>query len=194
MSFETKRVDFIHASGAKAMNGVLNNTITEINNSYPGHGLVTIADTAHGILAGSTIMFPDIASYDGLRLVEAIGGANEFDIRVDDAGGALANFTPAGTELWYVGQTYDETWELLGFKVTLSAASATVENFTIDVDAAKGSAFDWNVFTKDMNTVKDVIKMYEVPFVMNANDILKVNWANTNSRTWGVEILSRRLA
>jgi hypothetical protein len=191
--WEKNRVDSITCHGAKTMNGVLNNAITDLGNAYPGMNLVTITDTGHGLLDDSIIMLPDIASYSGLRIISNVT-ANTFDILVNDAGGALANFTPAGTELWYVGQTYPAAWELIGYKIHLDTAGATTENLTIDVDAAAGSEFDWNILTQDMNGTKDIVEMYEETIPMKANDILKINYANTNNRTWGVEILSRLLA
>lgn len=75
-------------------------------------------------------------------------------------------------------------------RLTLNTASATSENITINLDSAQGSLYDNNFLTTDMNTVKhlrvcDEIRMFN-------NDKLVIDWANSDSRTWGLEIVYRR--
>jgi hypothetical protein len=45
-----------------------------------------------------------------------------------------------------------------------------------------------------MNTVQDIVEIFEEPIPMEANDIIKVNYANSNDLTWAVQLMSRRLA
>jgi hypothetical protein len=88
MGWEKNRVDFVNASGAKAMNGVLNNAAVS-EQGHPGEVLVRITDTAHGLLVDSQIMLPDIgANYDGLRTLKA-AAVNTFDIHIPDVLGNL---------------------------------------------------------------------------------------------------------
>ena len=105
------KTEFTEASGAGAMNGTLDNTISSEQGS-PDNPLVRIASTGHGIIADSRIMLPDVATYLGLRNIEAVA-ANSFDISNPDA---YTDVTPAGTELWYVGYTSKNPWIFEGFK------------------------------------------------------------------------------
>ena len=103
--YKYTKTEFTEASGAGAMNGTLDNTISSEQGS-PDNPLVRIASTGHGIIADSRIMLPDVATYPGLRNIEAVA-ANSFDISNPDA---YADVTPAGTELWYVGYTSKNPW------------------------------------------------------------------------------------
>jgi len=190
MTWEKNRVDTVEASGAAAMNGTLDNTAMS-DQGYPNNRIARVAITGHGIVANSKIMLPDVAVFDGLRNIRAVD-TNYIEIDHNDI--AFTATTPEGTELWYVGQTYNEPWELIGFKVHLSAVGATDENLTVSVDAAKGAAFDWKVWDYTMLGKQDIIWEPSVAIPMKANDILMFNYTNTDVSTWGVEIMSRRLA
>lgn len=74
-------------------------------------------------------------------------------------------------------------------RIHLSAASGTVENFVITLQSGKGSEYNVNVYSKDMNTVQDLVYQPVDPQEFEAADSLLFTWANTNSRTYGMEII-----
>jgi hypothetical protein len=77
-------------------------------------------------------------------------------------------------------------------RLHLSAASATSESFVVTLDSCAGSEYDVNLVTQDMNTIKDLV----IPCVHKLNDVDKLTfaWTNTNSRTWGLEVVFRNFA
>jgi hypothetical protein len=74
-------------------------------------------------------------------------------------------------------------------RLHLDAASATAENLVFKQDSALGPAFDMVFATKAMNTVQDYNYIPTLPHVISSNDEICVEWANTNGRTWGLEIV-----
>jgi len=192
--------DKFEFEGAKAMNGTIGATITTTQTGKDGGPAARITSNAHGLTATYTkapLIFlqglADVSSgdlYNGLRRVWAVA-TNTFDILLKTPFVAL---TPAGTELWFVGASYNEPWELLGFDLHLNAASATSENLVIAKDAKAGAAFDTKLYTKNMNTVQDIVYRFDPAVQMLANDVAKVTWANTNTKVWGMTIFARRRA
>jgi len=85
--------------------------------------------------------------------------------------------------------TPDKEFVFEGIRLHLDAASATVEDFVIQLDSSKGSLYDVKLYAKDMNTVQDLIYQPEVQHGFMAGDSLKFTWANTNLKTWGMEIV-----
>lgn len=83
-------------------------------------------------------------------------------------------------------------FDLEGVRLHLSAAAATSENFTIDIDANEGSAYDTNIFTQDMATVQDVLWQPDRPIKFVNGDQLVFSYTNTDGRTWGLEIIYTR--
>ena len=184
-----EKLDIFRFKGAKALNGTIGNTA--LSNPSPGLGIVLarFTSTAHGLLAGSNIYLQSLAtdSYNGLRYLQAVA-TDTFDVVLRKAYSAL---TPAGTEIWFCGASYNINWDFIGFDLHLSAASATSENIAVVRDAAAGSQYDTNLYTADMNTVADVALLFDIPIPMLGGDVVKFTWANTNARTWGLSIYAR---
>jgi hypothetical protein len=74
-------------------------------------------------------------------------------------------------------------------RLHLDAASATAENLVFKQDSAIGPAFDMVYATKAMNAVQDYNYIPTLPHVISVNDEICVDWANSNGRTWGLEII-----
>ena len=85
---------------------------------------------------------------------------------------------------------------LYQINIHLSAEATTAENLTISLDSANGTEYDVKVLTKAMSGVQDVIiTTYDIgEFYMFGADKLVATWANTDSRTWGLEIIYRRFS
>ena len=73
----------------------------------------------------------------------------------------------------------------------LNAASATVENFTITKDDVDGAAYDTLLYTKGMNTETDAVVLTLKDLSFEKGDELDFAWANTNTKTWGLEVQYR---
>ena len=85
------------------------------------------------------------------------------------------------------------SFELLEVNLHLGAASATAENFTATVDAYGGAAYDVVIYSKDMNTITNVVWRPEPNLIFSATDEIDFAWANTNTETYGLEIRYRRI-
>lgn len=195
------QLEFLYFEGqGVAINGTLDNaaavdvTTTYGPEDFP-QGAVQIPITGHGYQVGddfkkfNSIYISGSTNYNGVKKIIAVA-ANTVTIHAK-----YVAETFAGTEIYQPAMTFDEPWEFVGFKVHLNTASATAENFVLNIDAWRGSAFDWNLFTQDFNTVKDYIKTYDEPSIpLNARDAVIATWANTNNRNWGIELIGRRFS
>lgn len=74
-------------------------------------------------------------------------------------------------------------------RLHLNAASATAENFVIQLVSSRGSLYNINLYTKNMNTVQDLAYQPVKPHEFGAEDSLTFTWTNTNLKTWGMEIV-----
>ena len=82
-----------------------------------------------------------------------------------------------------------EAFKLLEVRVHLSAASATSENLTLTMDAQAGANYDAVILTKDLNTLTSYVYSYEDDRYFTDSDEIDVAWANSDSRTYGLEIV-----
>jgi hypothetical protein len=80
-------------------------------------------------------------------------------------------------------------FKLLEVRVHLSAASATAENFTATMDAAAGVNYDAVIFSKDLNTLTSYVYAFEDDRYFTDDDEIDFAWANTDTRTYGLEIV-----
>ena len=103
------------------------------------------------------------------------------EIATGSAAMAPVTFTPRDLENTAVAA------KILEIRVHLDSASATTENLVIYVDSASGSAYDINVITEDMNTVQDLRACLDL--LLLDGDVLTFTWANSDSRTYGLEII-----
>lgn len=186
-----KDYDEYFFSGDEETYTTLDNTAAS-DQSVPGGtdptGITRLTSTDHGFKAGSCVYIQGTTNYDGLRYIEAVA-ANTFDIR--------ANYvaeTPAGTETVKTMHSSPHPFEFLGFEVHLDAASATAENLVVSIDATKGAAWDVKVYSLDMNTIQDIVKLFDTPMKCSPDDKINVAWNNTNDKLWGVKLYVRRLA
>lgn len=194
------RLEFYRFEGAKAMNGTVDAAaVVDKTATYPaahGPGVVDITDTTHGYLASDREDIPNFIfiqgtdNYNGLRRIHSVPDANSIFIYAKYVAETLG-----ASDIIRPGLQFGEEWLFRGFKLHLSAASSTTENLVISVDADAGSSFDFNIWTADMNGVQDDSKFFmSDPVPINRNDIVYVTWANTNAVTWGLELISQRLA
>ena len=185
-------------TGTKATYGTFDAAAAADGGSVILPHLTDLTDTAHGLLAGSLLYIQATDYYNGLRKVVSLPDANSMVIYAKFVAETLAN-----TDTWKTMFTYDNwingslvagpDYEFCGFEVTLDAASATSENLVITVDAAFGSAFDTEIYSKDMNGIQHINYMFDEPRRLSGGDKIDVVWVNTNAKTWGIKLFTRRL-
>lgn len=80
---------------------------------------------------------------------------------------------------------------LYALKLHLSATGGTVENFTATVDSVTAAAYDILLFSQDMNTTTDILWVPEHPIPIFNGDEIDFAYANSNTRTYGLEVIYR---
>ena len=83
--------------------------------------------------------------------------------------------------------------ELICVKLHLSAAGGVAENFTVTVDSATNAVYDTVLFSQDMNTVQDILWLPDRPIPIVNDDEIDFAYPNTNTRTYGLEVIWRRV-
>jgi len=183
-----KTLDSYFFSGSQETYTTINATAA-VDATSIGVGLVTITSTDHGFKAGATAELPTnifvsgTVNYDGLRKIHAVT-TDTITIFA-----AYVAETFAGTETLRTMFSDSSPFILAGFKLHLDTAAATVENLSVNVDADRGAAFDINLYTKAMNTVQDIVFLYDEPLLCRKNDKIDLTWANTDNRLWGISVL-----
>lgn len=73
-------------------------------------------------------------------------------------------------------------------RIHLSAAGGAGD-LTFTIDSGHGSEYDVVYLTQDMTTVTDLIWVPTRRIYITPADAFEVDWANANTRTYGIEIL-----
>lgn len=193
---EREKYNTVAFSGAKATYIALDATaVANAGRIGPSEeNVVDLTVTGHGFLAGPNVMdFNCIfilgsTNYAGLKRIFDIPDANS--IRV------FSNYTaetPGGTETLRTMYKSPRPFWFGGFEIHLSAASATSEDLTVSRDCVRGATFDTNIYTKNMNGIKDISFKFNdhEAILCDENDTIDLVWANTNARTWTVKFFVR---
>lgn len=78
-------------------------------------------------------------------------------------------------------------WKFDSLSLHLSAAGAS-GTLTVSLDAAAGAAYDTVILTQDMTLVTDLYFQPEQQINLKPNDGIKISWANTGGKTYGLEV------
>lgn len=86
-----------------------------------------------------------------------------------------------------------QTYQVVSVTLNLSAAPTTSENFVIALDAVAGAEYDTTLYSVNLSTASttDVVWWPDQPLYLTAGDKLTVTYANTDARTYGVQITVR---
>ena len=82
----------------------------------------------------------------------------------------------------------------MAVRVHLSAAGGAVEDLVIALDSGTATAHDVVLSTTAMNAAADVHFQPDTPFHIAKGDVLDVKYTNTNLRTYGLDIVYRKLS
>ena len=76
-----------------------------------------------------------------------------------------------------------------GVRLHLSDALAPAENFVITLVSGNGSLYNVKLYSKDMDSVQDLVYQPAKAHGLTSKDSLLFTWTNTNAKTWGLEIV-----
>jgi len=80
---------------------------------------------------------------------------------------------------------------IVSVKLHLSSEGGTAEDFTITLDSRRGTKFDANLLTQDMEKTVDLYWTPNKDLAFEDGDKIKFEYANTNARNFGLEIVYR---
>ena len=81
-------------------------------------------------------------------------------------------------------------WTLHGIRLHLDIVGGAVENLTVTVDGGYVAlVYDTLLLTQAMAAVTDLVWTPDAPIHLGRDDVLDIAYANTNNRTYGVEII-----
>lgn len=82
--------------------------------------------------------------------------------------------------------------EIREARLHIDAVSGTAEAFVIQLDSGKGSGYDV-IYMPAATTVTaaalDYWLVFSPPIILSEADSLQINWANTNTNTYGFELI-----
>jgi len=177
----------IKAAGSGAMNTTLSATAAA-DKGYNGNcTVVRLGITADLFDADSVVFIANSTNYNGMRTI-VNAPTNYIDINTSD--GFTAETTSTADTV-RVGFQVKGRALFKGFHFKLNVAPTTSENFTVDLDAAAGSDYDDNFYTKDLSSLStsNIVNMFEVPIILETGDIVIFGWANTDTKTWGLKMI-----
>jgi hypothetical protein len=74
-------------------------------------------------------------------------------------------------------------------RLHLSAAGGASENFEVTINSHLGTEYDLVLKEQDMNAETDVHYQPTRPVFIHKDDKVDFTYTNTNSKTWGLEVL-----
>ena len=78
---------------------------------------------------------------------------------------------------------------LVSVRLHLSATGGASEDFTITINSETAAAYDVKIYSQDMQTIQDLMWTPDQPVPIINGDVLDFAYANSNSRTYGLEII-----
>ena len=97
-----------------------------------------------------------------------------------------------GSAVLAMSLTPEGPTSITSVKLHLSAAGGVTENFTVKINSVVAAAYDTVLFSQDMNAVTDILWVPDQPIPIVTNDVVDFAYANTNSRTYGLEVTFKR--
>jgi len=178
----------IFASGDEEMH----TTLAHVAAVDAGSGKVTFPSTDHGFKVGSLV---------------TIQGSTAYNYTIPIAAVTADTFTGYAT---FVEETFINTetvrpeirpgvpFRIMELRLHLSAVTDAAEDFCMMLDSGHGTAYDAKLIAQDLQNVDppDYVVVFTVAEcrIFNADDALYFTYANTNDKTWGLELKYQILA
>lgn len=89
-----------------------------------------------------------------------------------------------------VPSDWPSLYKLVSVTLSLNVAPTTSENYTITLNANAGAAYDVLLYSLDLSAVSvtDLVWFPDAPLLLEAGDAIDVAYANTDTKTYGVQI------
>ena len=87
----------------------------------------------------------------------------------------------------------EQAIEIVCVKLHLDIVGGAAENFTVTINSVAGGVYDVEIFSQDMTAVKDICWVPDRSIPVINKDVIDFAYANTNTRTYGLEVIYRRI-
>lgn len=101
--------------------------------------------------------------------------------------------TATGSGALSVNISYLGAFQLEELRIHCDSAPVASENLTITVDAAAGSQYDCLIKSIPMAGVTNYVWIPDPPALFVRGDVVNIAWTNTNTVTWGLTYVYRRV-
>ena len=81
-------------------------------------------------------------------------------------------------------------YRVISVSCNFNAAPTTSENFTVELDAAAGTAYDLSLYTLDpaAGATSDILWQPDEEIILEGGDAIDVTFANSDNRNFGAQI------
>lgn len=84
------------------------------------------------------------------------------------------------------------SWEIVEIRLHLvEDVGGSSTNFVVDINSSVDSVYNVNLITHDMEESKD-FRDNNFDCVLESNDVVNITWNNSNNRTYGLLVVSRK--
>lgn len=113
------------------------------------------------------------------------------ETRITIPGAQIVNTYGTGAAALSLTFTAIKACQLIAVTNKFSSAPTTSENFTVTLDATNGAAYDVTLYSVDPSagSLTSIVWMPDDPFYVMTGDKVTVAYTNTDTRTYGTQII-----
>jgi hypothetical protein len=149
-------------------------------------GSVKLLCTGHGLPVGAVIFISGTTNYDGYHTLTAVG-TDDFTFVATFVAETFGGSTETVEHLLLPG----ELFRLVEVRLHLNSSGSTTQNFTVTLDSGENAVYDAILDDQDTDDLPDHNQCWgkDACHHMKATDALIFAWANSDSKTWGLEVV-----
>lgn len=83
-------------------------------------------------------------------------------------------------------------YQLMDFRFHTTASITASDSMTVTIDHATSASYDTLIYTKNMVSVTDIYRSFD-RMRQTSKDEVDFAWANSDSKSWGMEVKYRKV-
>ncbi len=107
--------------------------------------------------------------------------------------GSTFSHTETGAGALSQTVTFTNDGQVREIRLHLNVSSPDIEDLVVTLDSITGAVYDVVMFRQAMAGVKDMVQVYDFPMLIRKGDVLTSEWANSDGRTFGYELITQGL-
>lgn len=126
-----------------------------------------------------------------VKMEEDSAGRHTLVVEQGGASGSLTKTSSTGSGAIAVSVAVTADTRLVSASIHFSSAPTTSENLTVKLNAATGAAYDTLLLKRNpsTNSETDLIFIPDEAFYLVSGDAIDVDFANTDQRVYGVQVV-----